>query len=181
MDTGNPSFFNRYAYTFNDPVNLTDPDGKNPAAGCAVGAVAGPVGCGVGAVVGTVMVVAVGAMAIDSAKNTIDQMTMNPGDLPSTGTDDVQSEMAPEQSIDDLVNSVVGPNVGPLPGETPADFTDRITRECRDSCIDQAVGEVGSGGDEMPPIGGGMGDKIGQCTHKCIDNILENVDDDDFD
>ena len=31
MDTGNPSQFNRYAYTFNDPVNLTDPDGENPA------------------------------------------------------------------------------------------------------------------------------------------------------
>ena len=27
MDTGNPNFFNRYAYTFNDPINLTDPTG----------------------------------------------------------------------------------------------------------------------------------------------------------
>lgn len=26
-----PAFFNRYAYTFNDPVNLVDPDGRNPA------------------------------------------------------------------------------------------------------------------------------------------------------
>ena len=30
LDTGNPNFFNRYAYTFNDPVNLTDPDGRKP-------------------------------------------------------------------------------------------------------------------------------------------------------
>ncbi|MDB2439306.1 RHS repeat-associated core domain-containing protein [Hellea sp.] len=30
MDTGNPGMFNRYAYTWNDPVNLTDPDGRNP-------------------------------------------------------------------------------------------------------------------------------------------------------
>jgi len=27
METGNPNFFNRYAYTFNDPINLTDPSG----------------------------------------------------------------------------------------------------------------------------------------------------------
>ena len=30
MDTGNPAMFNRYAYVFNDPVNLIDPDGECP-------------------------------------------------------------------------------------------------------------------------------------------------------
>jgi len=30
MSSGDPRFFNRYAYTFNDPVNLTDPDGNRP-------------------------------------------------------------------------------------------------------------------------------------------------------
>lgn len=30
MDTGHPSMFNRYAYTFNDPVNMIDPDGLSP-------------------------------------------------------------------------------------------------------------------------------------------------------
>jgi len=29
LDTGNPNFFNRYAYTFNDPVNLIDPNGES--------------------------------------------------------------------------------------------------------------------------------------------------------
>lgn len=27
MDSGDPGYFNRYAYTFNDPINLTDPTG----------------------------------------------------------------------------------------------------------------------------------------------------------
>ena len=30
MDTGNPNFFNRYAYSFNDPINLFDPNGMAP-------------------------------------------------------------------------------------------------------------------------------------------------------
>jgi len=28
MDTGHPGMFNRYAYTINDPINMTDPDGR---------------------------------------------------------------------------------------------------------------------------------------------------------
>ena len=28
LQTGNPSYFNRYAYTLNDPINLIDPDGQ---------------------------------------------------------------------------------------------------------------------------------------------------------
>jgi len=30
LETGNPNFFNRYAYGFNDPINLIDPSGENP-------------------------------------------------------------------------------------------------------------------------------------------------------
>ena len=30
LQTQDPRFFNRYAYTFNDPVNLTDPNGECP-------------------------------------------------------------------------------------------------------------------------------------------------------
>ena len=30
LDTGEPAMFNRFAYTFNDPINLTDPDGRLP-------------------------------------------------------------------------------------------------------------------------------------------------------
>lgn len=30
MDTGNPAMFNRYSYTWNDPVNLVDPNGELP-------------------------------------------------------------------------------------------------------------------------------------------------------
>jgi len=28
LDNGNPGYFNRYAYTFNDPINNLDPDGR---------------------------------------------------------------------------------------------------------------------------------------------------------
>lgn len=28
MDTGDPSYFNRYSYTANDPINLVDPNGQ---------------------------------------------------------------------------------------------------------------------------------------------------------
>lgn len=30
LETGDPRMFNRYAYAFNDPVNLTDPTGQCP-------------------------------------------------------------------------------------------------------------------------------------------------------
>jgi hypothetical protein len=51
--------FNLYAYVRNDPLNKTDPSGENPAAGCAVGSIAGPVGCAAGALVGTAVLAGV--------------------------------------------------------------------------------------------------------------------------
>jgi len=40
MDTGLPGQFNRYAYTWNDPINANDPDGEflNFVIGAAIGA-----------------------------------------------------------------------------------------------------------------------------------------------
>ena len=58
-----PRFFNRYAYTFNDPVNLTDPHGECPwCIGAAYGAIAGAVGAYI-ASDGDWKSVAVGALA----------------------------------------------------------------------------------------------------------------------
>lgn len=57
--------YNLYAYVGNDPLNQSDPTGRNPAAGAAIGcAVTGPAcpaGAAVGAVVGTAVVVGTAA------------------------------------------------------------------------------------------------------------------------
>lgn len=45
--------WNRFGYVDGNPLGLTDPFGLNPAAGCALGAWAGPIGCGTGAAIGT--------------------------------------------------------------------------------------------------------------------------------
>jgi len=50
--------WNRLAYVDGNPLGLTDPFGLNPAAGCALGAWAGPVGCGTGAAIGTAVALA---------------------------------------------------------------------------------------------------------------------------
>ncbi len=92
-----PFMFGRYTYVGNDPVNLTDPTGKNPAAGATVGCAmtgpACPVGAIAGAIVGTVVVVAV-AVAI----NEID----NDGQEDSTPTgDDVNIDDKIEEQLDE--------------------------------------------------------------------------------
>ena len=46
FSTNAPGMFNRYAYTLNDPVNMTDPDGECPIC------ISGVVGAGIGAIVG---------------------------------------------------------------------------------------------------------------------------------
>jgi len=56
--TGGPAYFNRYAYTANDPVNYWDPDGEQAqapaaAAGCAMTGPACPVGAAVGFTIAT--------------------------------------------------------------------------------------------------------------------------------
>ncbi len=35
LDNGNPAMFNRYGYTFNDPINNFDPDGRETVSGFA--------------------------------------------------------------------------------------------------------------------------------------------------
>ena len=49
---------NTFGYVLGNPLIYSDPNGLNPAAGCAVGAFGGPIGCGIGALAGTVILVA---------------------------------------------------------------------------------------------------------------------------
>jgi len=68
MYEGNPSYFNRYAYSLNDPVNNFDPDGRAAVAACAVPPVAA--GCAaVGKVVVEGLILIGGLVAIDRATN----------------------------------------------------------------------------------------------------------------
>jgi len=109
------------------------------------------------------------------------EVAPTPIDDAVSGSDEkLQTDIAPTPTNDDLINSALGAEVKPLPGETSDQFTKRITRVCKQACQDQVGEEYDNGDDELPPVGGDLGDKIGQCTHTCIDNILDGVNDEDF-
>lgn len=64
LKKGNVQGFNRYAYANNNPYKYTDPDGRNPVAGAALGcAMTGPA-CPVGAVVGGVIGATLGVLGV---------------------------------------------------------------------------------------------------------------------
>jgi len=69
---------NLYSYANQDPIGFADPDGRNPAAGCAIGAIsAGPVGCGVGGAVGLIIIIGAADRAFNpSMSETIDRFDM---------------------------------------------------------------------------------------------------------
>ncbi len=60
LDTGHPSQFNRYSYTFNDPINNTDPDGRICLPCGLIPVIVG----GGGAAGGTTATVGAGALAV---------------------------------------------------------------------------------------------------------------------
>lgn len=62
---------NTYAYVENQPTKYIDPNGLNPAVGCALGSWAGPIGCGAGAAIGTG--VALAAILITPGDTTKDE------------------------------------------------------------------------------------------------------------
>ncbi|MEM0515681.1 RHS repeat-associated core domain-containing protein [Pseudoalteromonas sp. YIC-827] len=62
--TGGIHGFNRYAYANNNPYKYTDPDGRNPVAGAAVGCAATGPACPVGAVVGGVIGATLGVLGV---------------------------------------------------------------------------------------------------------------------
>jgi RHS repeat-associated protein len=169
MDTGKPGMFNRYAYTLNNPINMIDPDGNHPIIWGLNAVHKGYKGYKAGKKAHKIYKAGKVRRSVPLPVIFPGDAVPNPNDNPAEDNDSTMS------------NDMAEPKITPIPGETPAEFTERITRECKQSCIDQATGEIESGEDEMPPVGGDIGDKVGQCTHKCIDDIIEQVDDEDFD
>ncbi len=69
METGEPGYFNRYSYTFNDPVNNTDPTGMcvNAPISCPVGSFGGAITPGHGSTVNELTAAGALIVAIDVA------------------------------------------------------------------------------------------------------------------
>jgi hypothetical protein len=65
--------------------------------------------------------------------------------------------------------------VEPIPGESQQDFTDRVYQMCREACIDQVVDDYESG--DRDDI---KADDIGRCTHQCADDILDEIEGEDY-
>ena len=98
FETGTPQQFNRYSYTWNDPVNAIDPDGEflviaaclNPACGAAIGAAAvGALKVGAAA---TAVVVA--AVAIDSGLDAVMNESAPDAHPPRPLTDEEKTKIA---------------------------------------------------------------------------------------
>lgn len=119
--------FNRYAYAYNSPYQFSDPDGRNPAAGAAIGcAITGPAcpaGATVGAIIGTAVLVVGGVIAYneisDQSQNSGNASPPLPGGL--VGADDGKSG----QQGDRINNGPLAPENGGT-GEAESDF-DRLT------------------------------------------------------
>jgi len=149
---------------------LTDPSGETPVAACAFP----PIGS---------VCVQIGAAAWAGAAAAVCLLfcAEKPSPAPVQGPVGIFDVPIPNVSP----NVIPGPQVTPLPGETIEEFTERVTQACKQSCIDQVVDEVDgippSPGDELPPVGGEMGEKIRRCTMDCVDQAFEDVNEDDFD
>jgi len=138
-DSGNWRQFNRYAYAFSSPYKFTDPDGRNPIAGAAIGcAVTGPacpVGAGVGAAIGAAVVIIGGIiiyseMADDSSDSS--GVAPEPGTVFDSPNSDDSTTSGREPGTDGKRGSTGGPGEGKrFPRESPETKAGKEGVSCR--------------------------------------------------
>jgi len=183
--TGGPAYFNRYAYTANDPVNMVDPDGRAWGKAIRAGILlvrsggnfreAGrqflsEVGRDGGALLARNSTL---AQRAEGAFNLVSPTTAKEaGALGATaagaGAALLSSSSTNESQTQSGLTADI-PRVEPFPGEDIGEFEARVWRMCMDSCI-RAYGEQGGPSRHNSGL-----EELRSCARECTQRAINEV------